>query len=93
MAVPIQVKSAFSSLQKIVVWNATTFTGDYLRHLADDGALLSYIWFQTTETGGQWYSDTSPFSIPWWNQLVLDRVFLNISRYLSRFIYAPYKTN
>jgi len=20
---------------------------------------------QTSETGGQWYSDTSPFSIPW----------------------------
>jgi hypothetical protein len=22
---------------------------------------------QTSQTGGQWYSDTSPFSIPWWN--------------------------
>jgi hypothetical protein len=21
--------------------------------------------FQTSQTGGQWYSDTSPFSIPW----------------------------
>jgi hypothetical protein len=21
---------------------------------------------QTSQTGGQWYSDTSPFSIPWW---------------------------
>jgi hypothetical protein len=20
---------------------------------------------QTSQTGGQWYSDTSPFSIPW----------------------------
>jgi len=28
---------------------------------------LSYSWFQTSQTGGQWYSDTSPFSIPWWN--------------------------
>jgi len=26
---------------------------------------LSYNWFQTSQTGGQWYSDTSPFSIPW----------------------------
>ncbi len=26
---------------------------------------LSYSWFQTSHTGGQWYSDTSPFSIPW----------------------------
>jgi hypothetical protein len=25
---------------------------------------LSYIQFQTSQTGGQWYSDTSPFSIP-----------------------------
>ncbi len=22
---------------------------------------------QTSQTGGQWYSDTSPFSIPWFN--------------------------
>jgi hypothetical protein len=26
---------------------------------------LSYSCFQTSQTGGQWYSDTSPFSIPW----------------------------
>jgi hypothetical protein len=26
---------------------------------------LSYSWFQTSHTGGQQYSDTSPFSIPW----------------------------
>ncbi len=26
---------------------------------------MSYIWFQTSQTGGQQYSDTSPFSIPW----------------------------
>jgi hypothetical protein len=24
---------------------------------------------QTSQTGGQWYSDTSPFSIPWWKGL------------------------
>ncbi len=23
---------------------------------------------QTSQTGGQWYSDTSPFSIPWFNK-------------------------
>ena len=26
---------------------------------------LSYSWFQTSQTGGQHHSDTSPFSIPW----------------------------
>ncbi len=26
---------------------------------------LSYRWFQTSQMGGQQYSDTSPFSIPW----------------------------
>ncbi len=26
---------------------------------------MSYSWFQTSQTGGQWYNDTSPFSIPW----------------------------
>ena len=25
---------------------------------------MSYSSFQTSQTGGQWYSDTSPFSIP-----------------------------
>ncbi len=25
---------------------------------------LSYSWFQTSQTGGQWFSGTSPFSIP-----------------------------
>jgi hypothetical protein len=29
---------------------------------------LSYSWFQTSQTEGQWYSDTSPFSIPWINR-------------------------
>ncbi len=24
----------------------------------------SYSWFQTSQTGGQWYSDISPFSVP-----------------------------
>ncbi len=28
---------------------------------------LSYSRFQTSQTGGQWYSDTSPFSIPWFD--------------------------
>ncbi len=26
---------------------------------------LSYSWFQRGQTGSQWYSNTSPFSIPW----------------------------
>jgi hypothetical protein len=32
---------------------------------------LSYSWFQTSQTGGQWYSYTSPFSIPCNNCLTL----------------------
>ncbi len=28
---------------------------------------LSYSWFQTSQTGGQQYNDTSPFSIPCMN--------------------------
>ncbi len=28
---------------------------------------LSYSLLQTSQTGGQWYSNTSPFSIPWPN--------------------------
>ncbi len=25
---------------------------------------------QTSQTGGQWYSDTSPFSNPWWIHII-----------------------
>ncbi len=28
---------------------------------------LSYSWFQISQTGGQQYSDTSPFRIPWFD--------------------------
>jgi hypothetical protein len=27
---------------------------------------------QTSQTGGQWYSDTSPFSIPWFDAFVIN---------------------
>ncbi len=39
---------------------------------------MSCSWFQTSQTGGQWYSDTSPFSIPWFSRSVLDseKVFM-----------------
>ncbi len=30
---------------------------------------LQYRLIQTSQTGGQWYNDTSPFSIPWSNTL------------------------
>jgi hypothetical protein len=26
---------------------------------------------QTSQTGGQWYSDTSPYSIPWLSEVIL----------------------
>jgi hypothetical protein len=36
---------------------------------------------QTSQTGGQWYSDTSPFSIPWLKNkdllLVLDKILVS----------------
>ncbi len=35
---------------------------------------LSYSWFQTSQTEGQWYSDTSPFSIPWTDWLNEERL-------------------
>ncbi len=38
----------------------------------------SYSWFQTSQTGGQQYSDTSPFSIPW---LLLQRLPSNKLRF------------
>ncbi len=31
----------------------------------DENCQLSYRWFQTSQTGGQQNSDTSPFSVPW----------------------------
>ncbi len=31
----------------------------------NNNSQLSYSWFQTSQTGGQRYSDTYPFSIPW----------------------------
>jgi len=34
-------------------------TIDILRFYLQNGLI------QTSQTGGQWYSDTSPFSIPW----------------------------
>jgi hypothetical protein len=33
----------------------------------DNFFFLQNILIQTSQTGGQWYSDTSPFSIPWTN--------------------------
>jgi hypothetical protein len=32
---------------------------------------LAYSWFQTSQTGGQLYNDTSPFSIPWSIRLLI----------------------
>jgi len=50
---------------------------------------LSYRWFQTSQTGGQRYRDTSPFSIPCcchWNILPLERKKLNtLSRPIPEF--------
>ena len=52
---------------------------------------LSYSWFQTSQTGGQWYSDTYPFSILWskyWifpcNRFSVSQNFCSSVKYLSR---------
>ncbi len=45
---------------------------------------LSYNQFQTSQTGGQRYSDTSPFSIPWFTQL-WPKFPLSYSSRLDRF--------
>jgi hypothetical protein len=37
---------------------------------------------QTSQTGGQWYNDTSPFSIPWLNVKILQ--FQNLSHHKGR---------
>ncbi len=42
---------------------------------------LSYSWFQTSQKGGQQYSDTSPFSIPW---LQLRSSFRSVNRFKSK---------
>ncbi len=34
---------------------------------------------QTSQTGGQWYSDTSPFSIPWVEHLTYNIKFVVLS--------------
>ncbi len=38
---------------------------------------LSYSWFQTSQTGGKWYNDTSPFSIPWLSIMTLSIIIIN----------------
>ncbi len=35
--------------------------------MTTENFILQYRLIQTSQTGGQWYSDTSPFSIPWYN--------------------------
>ncbi len=38
---------------------------------------LSYSWFQTSQTGGRRYSDTSPFSIPWPGHCIHKTSYIN----------------
>ena len=53
-----------------LVWN----------QLYDNLQFLLNSLIQTSQTGGQWYSDTSPFSIPW-TQPFLIRAFVYVHRY------------
>ncbi len=50
---------------------------------------LSCSCFQTSQTGGQWYNDTSPFSIPWYRHhlplsLTIVQIFYNRSHIMSQ---------
>jgi hypothetical protein len=45
---------------------------------------------QTSQTGGQWYSDTSPFSIPWHNDHVT-RITEASGRAQEAFGYIEYR--
>jgi hypothetical protein len=40
---------------------------------------------QTNQTGGQWYSDTSPFSIPWVNYWTLTNWFSSLKEWVNLF--------
>jgi hypothetical protein len=50
---------------------------------------LSYSWFQTSQTGGQRYSDTSPFSIPWLIQLNIQPSWTNFFKSYKGFAELP----
>ncbi len=44
---------------------------------------MSYSWFQTSQTRGQQYNDTSPYSTPWLDYLgIVRRGFYHCARYL-----------
>ncbi len=47
---------------------------------------LSHSWLQTSQTGGQQYNDTSPFSIPCYNQCCYF-TFIWLGRRLEHFIF------
>ncbi len=44
---------------------------------------------QTSKTGGQWYSDTSPFSIPWFSILLWNLIFYAARVIVRHFAVAP----
>ncbi len=45
---------------------------------------------QTSQTGGQWYSDTSPFSIPWLDHLEIRLQWLSWKKNCSTYWGAEY---
>jgi len=50
---------------------------------------LSNSWFQTSQTGCQWYSDTSPFSIPcssWFVCRSKESYQISVNRKLNKFL-------
>jgi len=55
---------------------------------------FSYRWFQTSQTGGQQYSDTSPFSILWWQVGIFSlwSVNLGLKRETQRYNEISYET-
>jgi len=46
---------------------------------AKKNSQLSYSWYQTSQTGGQRYNDTSPIIPPWFNIIPLNIMSLNMT--------------
>ena len=83
------VKSGYTKGGSITVLLTSCLTGleSAVWQLAIFCFYLQNRLIQTSQTGGQWYSDTSPFSIPW-SDILSNSLRLSLSFYL--FIFSLY---
>jgi hypothetical protein len=85
-SINVPLNSCFTGLE-LAVWQLTIFAFDFLCDWFElvcfanknKNCQLSYSWFQTSQTGGQWYSYTFPFSIPWSEHNPMDLTNSNIA--------------